>query len=180
MANSHFKLGMYLPELRLPFDEALAKAKEIGAEYVWFNHLSDETPISQMSDDEVDHMGKRVSQHGLKIFLIGAGNPFKTIHLTDLSLETMTDHPAFRKELNDLIRSMQIASRLEVSTVNAFSFAWPGEYTAGKPTWPMRWLTRGGIISDGGSGSRTLQYRRGTIHDVLELHQYNRQFSASC
>ena len=149
MANSHFKLGMYLPELRLPFDEALAKAKEIGAEYVWFNHLSDETPISQMSDDEVDHMGKRVSQHGLKIFLIGAGNPFKTIHLTDLSLETMTDHPAFRKELNDLIRSMQIASRLEVSTVNAFSFAWPGEYTAGKPTWPMRWLTRGGIISDG-------------------------------
>ena len=149
MADFHFKLGMYLPELRLPFDEALAKAKEIGAEYVWFNHLSDETPISQMSDEEVDHMGKRVSQHGLKIFLIGAGNPFKTIHLTDLSLETMADHPAFRKELNDLIRSMQIASRLGVSTVNAFSFAWPGEYTAGKPTWPMRWLTRGGIISDG-------------------------------
>ena len=149
MADFHFKLGMYLPELRLPFDEALAKAKEIGAEYVWFNHLSDEIPISQMSDEKVDHMGKRVSQHGLKIFLIGAGNPFKTIHLTDLSLETMADHPAFRKELNDLIRSMQIASRLGVSTVNAFSFAWPGEYTAGKPTWPMRWLTRGGIISDG-------------------------------
>ena len=140
---------MYLPELRFPFNEALAKAKEIRAEYVWFNHLSDEIPISQMSDEEVDHMGKRVSQHGLKIFLIGAGNPFKTIHLTDLSLETMADHPAFRKELNDLIRSMQIASRLGVSTVNAFSFAWPGEYTAGKPTWPMRWLTRGGIISDG-------------------------------
>ena len=34
MENTHFKLGMYLPELRLPFDEALAKAKEIGVEYI--------------------------------------------------------------------------------------------------------------------------------------------------
>ena len=149
MANTHFKLGMYLPELRLPFDEALAKAKEIGVEYIWFNHLSDQTPINQMSDNEIDRMGKLVSQHGLEIFLIGAGNPFKTIHLTDLPLKTMSDHPVFQKELKDLIRSMQIASRLGVSTVNAFSFAWPGEYTAGKPTWPMRWLTRGGIISNG-------------------------------
>jgi sugar phosphate isomerase/epimerase len=102
-----------------------------------------------MSDNEIDRMGKLVSQHGLEIFLIGAGNPFKTIHLTDLPLKTMSDHPVFQKELKDLIRSMQIASRLGVSTVNAFSFAWPGEYTAGKPTWPMRWLTRGGIISNG-------------------------------
>ena len=47
---------MYLPELRFPFNEALAKAKEIRAEYVWFNHLSDEIPISQMSDEEVDHL----------------------------------------------------------------------------------------------------------------------------
>tara|TARA_B100000809_G_scaffold260690_1_gene308096 strand:+ start:7129 stop:7614 length:486 start_codon:yes stop_codon:yes gene_type:complete len=149
MANTHFKLGMYLPELRLPFDEALAKAKEIGVEYIWFNHLSDQTPINQMSDNEIDRMGKLVSQHGLEIFLIGAGNPFKTIHLTDLPLKTMSDHPVFQKELKDLIRSMQIASRLGGSTVNAFSFAWPGEYTAGNPTWPMRWLTRGGIISNG-------------------------------
>ncbi|MEC8841349.1 MAG: hypothetical protein VX432_07115, partial [Candidatus Poribacteria bacterium] len=61
MENTHFKLGMYLPELRLPFDEALAKAKEIGVEYIWFNHLSDQTPINQMNDNEIDRMGKLVS-----------------------------------------------------------------------------------------------------------------------
>ena len=30
MTDYRFKLGMYLPELRLPFDEALAKAKDIA------------------------------------------------------------------------------------------------------------------------------------------------------
>ena len=43
---------------------------------------------------------------------------------------------------------MEIANRLGVSAVSVYSFAWPGEYTAEKPTWPMRWTTRGGIISD--------------------------------
>ena len=36
-----------------------------------------------------------------------------------------------------------------MGAVCTFTFAWPGEYTAGKPTWPMRWLTRGGVIADG-------------------------------
>ncbi|MCZ6676025.1 MAG: sugar phosphate isomerase/epimerase [Candidatus Poribacteria bacterium] len=148
MTDYRFKLGMYLPELRLPFDEALAKAKEIGAEYVWFNSLPDEPPIAEMSDAEVDRMGDRVARHGLKIFLLSAGNPFKQIHLTDLSLETMPEHPDFRKDFDDLVRAMQIAAQLGVDAVNAFTFAWPGEYTAGKPTWPMRWMTRGGVIAD--------------------------------
>ncbi len=148
MTDYRFKLGMYLPELHLPFDDALATAKEIGAEYVWFNRLLNEPPIAQMSDIEVDRMAERVVRHNLKLFLISAGNPFKQIHLSNLSLETMGEHPDFRKELNDLIRSMQIAARLGVSAVCAHTFAWPGEYTAGKPTWPMRWLTRGGAIAD--------------------------------
>ncbi len=143
-----FKMGMYLPELGLPFDESLAKAKEIGAEYVWFNRVPNEPDIAQMSDAEVDRMAKRVSRHDLRIFLLNAGNPFKKIHLTDLNVKTMNAHPAFRKELGDLTRSMQIASRIGVKTVGAFTFAWPGEYSAGKPTWPMRWLTRGGVIAD--------------------------------
>ena len=104
MTDYRFKLGMYLPELRLPFDEALAKAKEIGAEYVWFNSLSDEPPIAEMSDAEVDRMGDRVVRHGLNIFLLSAGNPFKQIHLTDLSLETMPDHPDFRKDFDNLLQ----------------------------------------------------------------------------
>ena len=143
-----FKMGIYLPELGLAFDESLAKAKEIGAKYVWFNRVPNEPDIAQMSDVEADRMAKRVSRHDLKIFLLNAGNPFKTIHLTDLNVKTMRAHPAFRKELGNLTRSMQIASRIGVKAVGAFTFAWPGEYSAGKPTWPMRWLTRGGVIAD--------------------------------
>jgi hypothetical protein len=43
---------------------------------------------------------------------------------------------------------MQIALDLGIDTVGTFTFAWPGEYSAGKPTWPMRWLTRGGYIAN--------------------------------
>ncbi|MBV7332491.1 sugar phosphate isomerase/epimerase [Chloroflexi bacterium TSY] len=149
MTNHQLKLGMYLPELGLPFDEALATAKDIGANYVWFNRLGDDEPaIGQLSDAEVDRLGERVSRHGLEIFLLNVGNPFKQIHLTDIDIESMTEHSVFRQEMDDLIRSMQIAARLGIGAVGAFTFAWPGEYTAGKPTWPMRWLTRGGHIAD--------------------------------
>jgi len=142
-----FKLGMYLPELGLPFDESLAKAKEIGAEYVWLTQVPNEPDIAEMSDAQADRMAQRVARHDLKIFLLNAGNPFKKIHLADLKLKTMSEHPGFRKDLNALVRSMQIAARIGVKAVGSFTFAWPGEYTAGKPTWPMRWLTRGGVIA---------------------------------
>ena len=122
MSNDHFKFGMYLPELRLPFDESLATAKEIGAEYVWFNRVPDGPPIAEMSDAEVDHMAERVDRHGLKMCLISAGNSFKQIHLSDLNLQAMDDHPDFRKELNDLTRAMQIAARLGVRAVGTFTF----------------------------------------------------------
>ena len=39
MSDSRFKLSMFLHELELPFDQALATAKEIGAEYVWFDRM---------------------------------------------------------------------------------------------------------------------------------------------
>ncbi len=143
-----FKLGMYLPELNLPFDASLAKAKELGAQYVWFNRMLDEPPIAEMDDATVDRMAQRVARHGLAIFLLNADNPFKKIHLTDLKVKTLPDQADFRRDFNALVRSMQIASRIGVSAVGAFTFAWPGEYSAGKPTWPMRWLTRGGYIAD--------------------------------
>lgn len=148
MSGYRFKLGMYLHELGLPFDEGLAQAAEIGAEYIWFNRLPGEPDLAALSDAEVERMGARVARHGLKLFVISAGNPFKEIHLTDLPLETMESDPAFRTQFNHLVRSMQIACILGVRTVNAFTFAWPGEYSAGKPTWPMRWLTRGGVIAN--------------------------------
>ena len=147
-ADYRFKLGMYLGELDLPFDESLATAKQIGAQYVWFNVLKGETPIGRMSDAEADRMAKRVARHDLKILLFNAGNPFKQIHLTDLNVKDPEALPAFKEQLADLRRSMEIARRIGVGTVGCFSFAWPGEYSAEHPTWPMRWATRGGIISD--------------------------------
>jgi sugar phosphate isomerase/epimerase len=139
---------MFLPELGLPFDEGLARAKEIGADSVWFTSIADEPPIAEMSDAEAGRMAARVAKHGLELHVIAAGAPFKQLHLADLDLDTMQDDPAFRKEFDDLVRSMQIAVHLGIKTVNTFTFAWPGEYGAGKPTWPMRWLTRGGVIAD--------------------------------
>ena len=149
MSEHRFKIGMYLPELAMPFDESLAKAKEIGVEGVWFNTLgSDGPPMRDIDDAAVDRMGEQVAGHGLEIFVINVGNPFKMIHLNDLDLDSIEDHPDFRQEMDDLVRSMQMAARLGIRAVNAFTFAWPGEYSAAKPTWPMRWLTRGGYIAD--------------------------------
>ncbi len=148
MSDYRFKLGMFLPELGLPFDEGLARAKEIGADSVWFTSIADEPPIAEMSDAEAGRMAARVATHGLELHVIAAGAPFKQLHLADLDLDTMQDDLAFRKEFDDLVRSMQIAVHLGVKTVNTFTFAWPGEYGAGKPTWPMRWLTRGGVIAE--------------------------------
>ena len=143
-----FRIGMFLNELRLPFDEALDAAKEIGVEYVWFDRLDDRPPIADMSDAEIDSVGERVAARGLKLFLISAASPFKPIHLTDVDGSAPLDHPQVRDHFQNIVRSMQVAVRLGVDAVLAYTFAWPGEYTADKPTWPMRWLTRGGVIAD--------------------------------
>ncbi len=143
-----FKLGMYLPELQLPFDQALAKAKDIGVESVWFNRLHQEAEIAQLSDADADRMAQRVQRHGLEIFLLSAGSSFKHIHLTELDKDKPTSNERFQKDLAALVRCMEIASRIGVGAVGAFTFAWPGEYSAGKPTWGMRWLTRGGYIAE--------------------------------
>ena len=101
-----------------------------------------------MTDAEVDKVAEKIAAHGLEQMLISAGSPFKFTHLTDLDADGLPGHPEFRKDFDDLVRSMEIASRLGVDAVSVYSFAWPGEYTADKPTWPMRWLTRGGVIAD--------------------------------
>jgi len=147
-AINSFKTALFMNELQLPLDEALETAKDIGVEYVWFTSLQDRPPVAELTDAEVDEVGEKVAAHGLKLMLISADSPFKFIHLTDLDADSLADHPEFRKDFDDLVRSMEIASRLGVGAVAAYSFAWPGEYTAGKPTWPMRWLTRGGVVAD--------------------------------
>lgn len=143
-----FRVGICLNELQLPFEESLVTARDIGAEYIWFNALEDSPPVAELSDSEIDFIGERVARHGLKFMLVGAGNPFKELHLTDLDSETMSESPLFRKEFDEMVRAMEIASRLDVGSILVSTFAWPGEYSADKPTWPMRWLTRGGVIAD--------------------------------
>ena len=135
-------------ELELPLDEALEAAKDIGVDYVWFTELRDRPQVAEMTDAEVDKLAEKIAAHGLEQMLISAGSPFKFTHLTDLDADGLPEHPEFRKDFDDLVRSMEIASRLGVDAVSVYSFAWPGEYTADKPTWPMRWLTRGGVIAD--------------------------------
>jgi len=148
MSDYRFKMGMFLNELGMSFDQSLAVAKDIGAEYVWFDRIPGEGPIDEMSDVEVCRIKEKLDNYGLKIALVSTAPPFKQMHLTDLKLDTLQDNPAFQKELQRLVRGMEIAVQLGVDAVLTYSFAWPGEYSAGKPTWPMRWATRGGIISD--------------------------------
>ena len=148
MTTHKFKTGMFLNELQLPLDEGLAVAKDLGVEYVWFSSLVDRPPIAEMSDDEIEEIGKKIEARGLKHMIVSAGSPFKSIDLTTLSVDSFEDDEDFQKDFSDMVRSMEIANRLGVSAVSVYSFAWPGEYTAEKPTWPMRWTTRGGIISD--------------------------------
>ena len=148
--NSHgFKLGMFLNELKLPFDEALAAASEIGAEYVWFDHIMDGPQLTEMTPAEIDDMGRRVESHGLKISLLSPQSPFKFTHLTELDSDAPESAPIVQKEMDDVVKTMEMANRLGVRDVLIYTFAWPGEYSSDKPTWPMRWLTRGGVIADG-------------------------------
>jgi sugar phosphate isomerase/epimerase len=149
LVGSTFQLGTFLPELGLPFATALEHAAGMGIHAIWFDRLDEQArPVAELTDAEIIAMAKLVDRYGLKIFLLNAGTPFKQIHLADLSLPTLRDDPAFRRDFAALVRSMQIALDLGIGAVGTFTFAWPGEYSAGKPTWPMRWLTRGGTIAD--------------------------------
>ena len=51
-----------------------------------------------------------IKQRGLKLLLLLPHNHFKGIHLSDLDLDTMEEHPAFRKDIAELERSMRSAT----------------------------------------------------------------------
>ena len=163
LATYRFKLGIWLSELKLPFEQELDAAKEMGAEYIWFEGarpgetravVGAEPCISSMSDAAVYRMGELVAHRGLKFYQICAYRPFHNMHLVGLKRENLRDNPDFRLEFDSLIRSMQIASQLGVGAVHSYGFCWPGEWSVGQPTWskaptwPMRWLTRGGVIAE--------------------------------
>lgn len=93
MGEYDFKLGMFLPELDLPFERALETAREMGAGFVWFSRLKDRAPVAEWSDREVDRVGRLVERHDLRWLVVSADNPFKSVHLTDLPLEGLAEHP---------------------------------------------------------------------------------------
>ena len=146
--NYEFKLGMYLGELQLPFEESLATARDLGAQYVWCGTHSENRALFELPDAEIDKAASLVEAHGLKFFFIDSGGAFKQVHLAELEMGKMLEHAQFKQHFDRLMRSMAVSARLGVGAVSCSSFAWPAEYTAGKPTWPMRWATRGGIIAD--------------------------------
>tara|TARA_B100001750_G_scaffold238365_1_gene244761 strand:+ start:2230 stop:3144 length:915 start_codon:yes stop_codon:yes gene_type:complete len=143
-----FKIGMYVNELRLPLGDAIATAKEMGADYPWFTNLDEGGHVGKMSDAEADKIAELYEKHDAKMMQLSAGSPFKFIDLVEVSANSIEEHPTFKEEFSHLIRSMELAKRMGTDTVAAYTFAWPGEYTADKPTWPMRWATQGGIISE--------------------------------
>ena len=146
--NYEFKLGMYLGELQLPFEESLATARDLGAQYVGCGTHSENRALFELPDAEIDKAASLVEAHGLKFFFIDSGGAFKQVHLAELEKGKMLEHAQFKQHFDRLMRSMAVSARLGVGAVSCSSFAWPAEYTAGKPTWPMRWATRGGIIAD--------------------------------
>jgi sugar phosphate isomerase/epimerase len=172
MSNSHHAIGLYLPELGLAYEEGLAKAAELGVEHIWhsFSATGAQGSLHEMSDDEVDGLGRAAADAGVRLFLLSAGAHFKQLHLADLELDSLERHADFQRDFRDMERAMEVAAQLGVGAVNVFTFAWPGEYTAGKPTWPMRWLTRGGHIAqvdmDKLVKAFTLIAEAGERHDV--------------
>ena len=148
------KLAAWIDELSMPFDDALKIAADLGVSYVWFAEVPGRNPIGTMTDAEAEDIAAVVAGDGLKLFQICANHPLHFIRLADLEPGKEMEHPAFRKDVESLERAMQIASRLGVGAVLAYGLSWPGEWrsrhrTWGKsPTWPMRWATQGGIISE--------------------------------
>lgn len=152
MGSHAFTIGMFIGELRIDdFDRALDRVRAIGPTDILLHSLGAEGSVGELTDAQADRLGKRLEAHGVTPRLFG-GNVFKEVHLADLEIDAMAEHPQFRDHFRRLVRGMQIGDRLGFRDVCTFTFAWPGEYTTGgpqgrgSPTWPMRWATRGGII----------------------------------
>ena len=89
--NYQFKMGLYLGELRQPFAESLATARDLGARYVWCGAHDDNRTISELPDNEIDGAAEQVAAHGLEFFLLDGAGLFKTVHLAELELSKMLD-----------------------------------------------------------------------------------------
>ena len=88
-----FKIGMYVNELRLPLGDAIATAKEMGADYPWFTNLDEGGHVGKMSDAEADKIAELYEKHDAKMMQLSAGSPFKFIDLVEVSANSIEEHP---------------------------------------------------------------------------------------
>jgi sugar phosphate isomerase/epimerase len=137
-ASYEFNIGMAL-QFNTPFRDALALGRKLGAKFGWVDL---DFALDEVGAGGVDSIGKLVEEHGIKLMLLG-NDVFSRLYLTDIDLESPLDNAALSRDLDRLIEAMQAASQLEVDAVLAYSFMWPGNWSS----WPMRWLSRGGIIA---------------------------------
>ncbi|MBM3935399.1 MAG: sugar phosphate isomerase/epimerase [SAR202 cluster bacterium] len=142
-----FKIGMYLDELGMPFREALPLARDIGAEYVWWGDRPVGKPITALAPAEIVAMGDAMARNGLKPLFVRAGNALSATELAGLYAGPLEKNEAFRRDFDSIKASAGVAKKIGAGAICTFGFHWPGE-AAGKATWPMRWATRGGVISD--------------------------------
>ena len=174
MGTHAFTLGIFIGELPIPdFDRALERVRAIGAEHILVHSLGADGSIGELTDAQADRLGKRLEAHGVRPLLFG-GNVFKEVHLADLEIGTMAEHPQFKDHFARLERGMQIGARLGFRDVCTFTLAWPGEYSAQgrvSPTWPMRWATRGGII--GSADMDKLEKAYTLMLEAAERHDVN-------
>ena len=174
MGTHAFTLGIFIGELPIPdFDRALERVRAIGAEHILVHSLGAEGPVGELTDAQADRLGKRLEAHGVRPLLFG-GNVFKEVHLADLEIGTMAEHPQFKDHFARLERGMRIGARLGFRDVCTFTLAWPGEYSAQgrvSPTWPMRWATRGGII--GSADMDKLEKAYTLMLEAAERHDVN-------
>jgi predicted dehydrogenase/sugar phosphate isomerase/epimerase len=134
-----FNLGMCL-QFNTPFRDALALGRELGAKFGWVDL---DFALDGVRDGGIDAVGKLTEQHGIKLFLLG-NDAFSRLYLTDIDLNRPLDNPGLSRDLDRLVEAMQAAAHLGVGAVLAHSFLWPGNWSS----WPMRWLTRGGVIAE--------------------------------
>ena len=132
-----FKIGMAL-QFNRPFREAVVLGRELGARYGWVDLDFD---LAEVGD--IDSVGKMTADHGIELFMLG-NNVFSGLYLTDVDLERPLDNPQLQWHMDRLVAAMQAAAHLGVGTVLAYNFLWPGNWAS----WPMRWLTRGGVIAE--------------------------------
>ena len=145
MGNYRFKMGMYLGESGLPFEQAAELAQELGADYAEFAVESDD-----LTEAHAAHCQQVLDATGLQVHAVGVGPPpFKHIHIDQIELADLATHPEFARDLDAVRRGIDFAKILGSPNVLVHGFAWPGEYQGRKrvsPTWRQRYASGGGEI----------------------------------